>query len=223
MLCIKNIIIIIGILLIYLYLLKPVQENFNKWEKGVGIGGTHEKIDEISIISDEDEEEEIDETNEMYKINEIDEINKLSYEDDYENKCINLVLGKRPDANGATIDIKGNIRNCYAEFGMQSRNNNKNFKSIMIKEDIEPYNKISKSYPSAEKLNRTPCEYWAAKRRCSRDPIFMNKYCQKSCAKRKSCIDNLESRKCDYLVDCSRRLNPMFNKTYCQNYEIDTK
>ena len=125
--------------------------------------------------------------------------------------------------SGATLNVKGNIRNCYAEFNMQSRNNNKNFKSFMIKEDTEPYNKISKSYPSAEKLNRTPCEYWAAKRRCSRDPIFMNKYCQKSCAKRKSCIDNLESRKCDYLVDCSRRLNPMFNKTYCQNYKIDTK
>ena len=197
MLCIKNIIIIIGIFLIYLYFIQPVQENFNKWEKGNGIGDTDDKIDEVIILSEE--------------------------EDDFENTCINMVLGKRPDANGATLDVKGNTRNCYAEFNMQSRDNNKNFKSIMIKEDMDPYDRVSENYPLAKMLNRTPCEYWATKRRCSRDPVFMNKYCKKSCAKRKSCIDNLESRKCDYLVDCSRRLNSMFNKTYCENYKIDTK
>ena len=136
-----------------------------------------------------------------------------------------MVIGKRPDANGASLQVKGKDRDCYAEIKMDSRNYNKNLKSIIFPKDKEPYNKISDKFPTAKRYNKTPCEHWSSRGRCTNPEYeeFMSKNCGYSCAKRKSCTDNLQLENCDYLVDCDRRLNRMFTKRYCENYKIGTK
>ena len=194
----KNIIIIVSILLIYFCIIKPKQENFNQWMVGDGIGGNDTKIGTI---------------------------NTLPNEKDYEKACIDMVVGKRPDANGASLEMKGKNRDCYAEINMDSRDYNKNVKSLMFSQDKKPYNKISDKFLIAKRYNKTPCEYWATRGRCNNPKYkkFMAENCGYSCLKRKSCINNLQLKKCDYLVDCSRRLNRMFTKRYCENYKIGTK
>ena len=194
----KNIILILSVLIIYYFLIKTTQENFNKWVVGDGIGGTDIKIATIGPFKNDK---------------------------DYEKACIDMIVGKHPDANGASLEIKGKKRNCYAEINMDSRNYNKNIKSLILPQDKNPYNKISDKFLISKRYNKTPCEYWASRGRCNNSKYkkFMLKNCGYSCIKTKSCIDNLQLKKCDYLVDCNKRLNQMFNKKYCENYKIGTK